>query len=94
MFTLIRDWAGGVEHHQNLDGLALRIQAIRARRGLTITPCIGAHDAGDEFEGFNVSVTPRGGSPEWVATIVLPHAQLDALKGAIQRAAKPLQRAA
>ncbi|PVM90682.1 hypothetical protein [Caulobacter endophyticus] len=93
-FTLIRDWSGGAEQHQSLDGLALRIQAIRAKRGLTITPCIAAYDGGDEFEGFNVSVTPRGGSPEWAATIVVPHGQLDALKAAIQRAAKPLQRAA
>lgn len=94
-FTLIRELAIGAEAHPTLDALALRIQAIRAKRGLSIAPCIAAYDGSDYFEGFNVKVAlPPDGAPEWVGTVVLPHKHADRLRAAIQQAGKPLRRAA
>lgn len=94
-FTLIRDLSVGVEALDSLAALALRIQAIRAKRGLSIVPCVAAYDGSDTFEGFNVKVaTPPDGASEWVGTVVLPHSQAAQLRAAIQQAGKPLRRAA
>lgn len=94
-FTLIRDLGHGAEPHASLTSVALRIQALRAKRGLSIVPCVAVYDGSDTFEGFNVKVALQpDGAPEWVGTVVLPHAQADRLRAAIQQAGKPLRRAA
>lgn len=94
-FSLIRGIALGVEQHATLDAVALRIQALRGKGALSVAPCIAAYDTPDLFEGFNIKVGDRAGGPtDWVATIVLPHADGPRLAAAIRAAGRPLQRAA
>lgn len=94
-FTLIRELGIGVESHPSLEAVALRIQALRARKALSVAPCVASYDGSDTFEGFNIKVGDRAGGPtDWIATLVLPHAQASRLQAAIRAAGKPLREAA
>ncbi|MDR7230610.1 hypothetical protein J2X45_001701 [Caulobacter sp. BE264] len=94
-FTLIRGLGVGVEEHPSLEAVALRIQALRGKQALSVAPCVGAYDTSETFQGFNIKVGDRAGGPtDWIATVVLPHADGPQLQAAIRAAGKPLRRAA
>lgn len=86
------------ERHETLEGVAARLAAMRAGRGMAIRPAMSSGPPGyGAYEAAKVVVWPKShgtdevGMEEWLGLVTLPHADVPALRAAVKAADRALR---
>ena len=84
--TLVRDHGHPLEVFASVEAAGVRIQELRGRRYLRVTLSMASFGAAG-VQAAALWTRPAGqDTEEWLGTLVLPHAELPALKAAIHAA--------
>lgn len=88
LYSVILPHPMPLEGHATLEGLAARLQALRASRGLRVIHISGSYAGCDTFQGLTFMVTPNieGAAEEYLCSIVVPWDLKPALLAAMRAA--------